>query len=159
MAKKNYFNFYSESHEETKKLGEILAGWFIKNKQSTLLTLSGDLGAGKTVFIKGLAKGLGIKKTILSPSFVLLRSYKGSSGWKLDHVDAYRLAPEDAKIFDFNKIKKAKTIIAVEWPEKIIKTLPRSSFKINISHTTADTRIIKLPIITEKYVTRLINRR
>ncbi len=157
MAKKNYFNFYSKSDKETKKLGEVLADWFIKNKQSTLLTLSGDLGAGKTVFIKGLAKGLGIKKTILSPSFVLLRSYKGSSGWELDHIDAYRLAPEDAKIFDFNKIKKDKTIIAVEWPEKIIKALPKSSFKIKISHTTSETRTIELPLTTKTHVSRLIN--
>jgi tRNA threonylcarbamoyladenosine biosynthesis protein TsaE len=151
------FKISTKSDKETKKLGEVLASWFIKNKQSTLLNLSGDLGAGKTVFIKGLAKGLGIKKTILSPSFVLLRSYKGTSGWELDHIDAYRLAPEDAKIFDFNKIKKSKTIIAVEWPEKIIKALPKSSFKIKISHTTSETRTIELPITIQNYVSRFIN--
>ena len=154
---KNSFKVQTNSDRETKKLGELLAGWFIKNNKSTILTLSGDLGAGKTVFIKGLAKGLGIKKTILSPSFVLLRSYKGKSGWSLDHIDAYRLSSKDTKIFNLNKIKKPKTLIAVEWPEKISKALPKSSFKIKISHATSETRILELPITTKPYVSRFIN--
>jgi tRNA threonylcarbamoyladenosine biosynthesis protein TsaE len=157
MVKKSSFKISTKSDKETKKLGEFLAGWFIKNNKSTILSLSGDLGAGKTVFIKGLAKGLGIKKTILSPSFVLLRSYKGNSGWQLDHIDAYRLLPKDAKIFDFNKIKQPKTIIAVEWPEKISKALPKSLFKIKINHSTSETRTLELPIILKTHVSRLIN--
>ena len=103
MAKKSYFKISTNSAKETKRVGEVLADWLIKNKKPTVLVLSGDLGVGKTVLVKGLAKGLGVRQTILSPSFVLLRGYQGTTNWHLNHIDAYRLSPKDAKIFDRKK--------------------------------------------------------
>lgn len=159
MVKKNCFKISTGSAKETKKIGEGLATWLIKYKKSAILVLSGDLGAGKTVLVKGLAKGLGVRRTILSPSFVLLRTYQSSNGWQLNHIDAYRLTPADAKIFDFKKFTKPQTITVVEWPEKISNFLPRSSLKIKIDHQTPETRVLELPTITQKHVTRFINRR
>lgn len=159
MAKKNFFSLTSNSALETRKAGEALADWLVKNRPAATILLSGDLGAGKTVFTKGLAKGLGIKRSVLSPSFVLLRSYRGRAGWQLHHIDAYRLSPAEAKIFDWKKISEPKTITVVEWPEKISKSLPRESLKIKITHQTPHTRTLELPVIIQTHVTRFINRR
>ena len=159
MVKKNYFSLPSKSPKETTKIGAALASWLIKKNKPAVLVLSGDLGAGKTVFIKGLAKGLGVRQTVLSPSFVLLRSYQGTTGWYLNHIDAYRLSPKDTKIFDRKKFKEPKTITAVEWPEKIPNFLPRTSYRIKIRHETPETRVLELPAVVQKYVTSFINRR
>ena len=103
---------------QTFQLGKKLA----KNlKGGDIITLSGELGAGKTVFIKGLAAGLGVKQTVRSPSFNLLKIYTASKKRQFVHVDCYRLkSPIEAieiGLFDF--LAEPKTIVAIEWPEKI----------------------------------------
>ena len=75
------------SLEETRELGMKLASLI---KPGMLITLSGDLGAGKTTFTKYLGKGLGVKKTINSPTFTILKIYQGAS-MPVYHIDAYRL--------------------------------------------------------------------
>ncbi len=159
MVKKNCFSLFSQSPKETAEIGAALADWLIKKNQPAVLILSGDLGAGKTVFVKGLAKELGVRQTVLSPSFVLLRSYRGAAGWKLNHLDAYRLSPKDAKIFDREKFKEPKTITAIEWPEKIHNFFSKTSYRIKIQHESPEIRILELPITIQKHVTRFINRR
>lgn len=159
MPRKTCFKLESVSAGQTKKIGEILSGWLTRNRSPKILFISGDLGAGKTFFTKGLAKGLGIKKNILSPSFVLLRSYRGRSNWQLNHIDAYRLSPKEAKIFNWRELSKAGSITVVEWPEKIKGRLPKPSLKIKISHQNPTTRVLDLPKEIEKYVARFINRR
>lgn len=109
------------SEEETIKLGqEFVAGI----KPGAVLGLVGELGAGKTQFVKGLAKGLGIKDVITSPTFVLLKKYN-----KLIHIDCYRLNNVE-EVLDLGLeeyIKQENNIIVIEWADKIKKILPENT--------------------------------
>jgi len=95
----------------------------------TTLALEGDLGVGKTTFVRGLVKGFGITEDITSPSFSLLNVYKGKR--MIFHVDAYRLT--QASSFDDLMIWDAAVSpwnVIVEWPEKVAARLPRSLWKL-----------------------------
>lgn len=95
-------------------------------KGSEIIGLSGDLGAGKTIFTKGLAKGLGVKQTITSPTFVLMKVYpitkRGSKIKQLVHIDAYRLEPNTdiSEIGIEEYLGQKDVVVVIEWPEKII---------------------------------------
>jgi len=95
----------------------------------TTLVLEGDLGVGKTTFVRGLVKGFGITEDITSPSFSLLNVYKGKR--MIFHVDAYRLT--QASSFDDLMIWDSAVSpwnVIVEWPEKVAARLPRSQWKL-----------------------------
>ena len=95
----------------------------------TTLALEGDLGVGKTTFVRGLVKGFGITEDITSPSFSLLNVYKGKR--MIFHVDAYRLT--QASSFDDLMIWDAAVSpwnVIVEWPEKVAARLPSSLWKL-----------------------------
>jgi tRNA threonylcarbamoyladenosine biosynthesis protein TsaE len=120
----------THTEKETIKFADRLA----KQLQGgEIIGLVGDLGAGKTVFVKGLAKSLGIKKTITSPTFVLMKIYSLSRKQKkiknLVHIDAYRLVnPEDIITIGANEYwQKPDTVTVIEWADKIKKILPRQT--------------------------------
>ncbi|HPT08643.1 MAG TPA: tRNA (adenosine(37)-N6)-threonylcarbamoyltransferase complex ATPase subunit type 1 TsaE [bacterium] len=122
----------SHNEKETKNLGEKLIIDYPKNN---IFSLSGNLGSGKTMLTQGLAKSLGIKKNITSPTFVILNSYriKNNQRFKnLIHIDAYRLKNKKdlENIAWFDLIKQTDNIIIVEWGEKIKKYLPKSTVNI-----------------------------
>jgi tRNA threonylcarbamoyladenosine biosynthesis protein TsaE len=101
--------------------------------------LSGDLGAGKTVFNRGFAAGLGIKRNINSPTFVLMKVYpvkKHPTIKHFCHIDAYRLksARDLEAIGAQDYIGKKDSICFIEWPEKIIKVLPKKIVVVKIQH-------------------------
>ena len=103
------------SAEETEAIGARLAGVI---GTDTALALSGDLGAGKTTFIRGLARGLGITADVTSPTYTIYTIYQGNR--QLLHMDAYRLS--DAHQLDslsIDEFLKSPYLIAVEWPENI----------------------------------------
>ena len=113
----------AESTEEmAKEFAQLLPA-------DTTLALEGDLGVGKTTFVRGLVKGFGITEDITSPSFSLLNVYKGKR--MIFHVDAYRLT--QASSFDDLMIWDAAVSpwnVIVEWPEKVAARLPRSLWKL-----------------------------
>lgn len=113
----------AESTEElAKEFAQLLPA-------DTTLALEGDLGVGKTTFVRGLVKGFGITEDITSPSFSLLNVYKGKR--MIFHVDAYRLT--QASSFDDLMIWHAAISpwnVIVEWPEKVAARLPRSLWKL-----------------------------
>lgn len=122
--------FITNSNAETFKTGEEFAK---RLNRGDLILLTGELGSGKTTFVKGLAKGLKIKKNIISPTFILLKSYKAPNKTILNHLDLYRLnnvSPRDLGIEELLKNEKSVTII--EWAEKI-KKYPTKSRIIYIS--------------------------
>jgi len=108
-------------------------------KGGTVLALSGELGAGKTAFVKILAKELGIKKTIASPTFVLMNIYALPKNYhgiaRLCHIDAYRLKSEkDLSAFGAEEYIGDSTIItAIEWPEHVQGFLPQDAIHIQFS--------------------------
>jgi len=124
----------TNSFEETQSLGEILAKQIIKNgpdNSAVVLGLQGNLGGGKTTFLQGFAKGLGIKEKILSPTFVILKHFKITNSKFSDfyHIDCYRIGkPEEILELDFKEIiLNPKNIVTIEWSEKIEKFLPKST--------------------------------
>ena len=123
----------TNSSEETKKLAENLA------KQITrgVIALSGDLGSGKTTFVQGFAKGLGIKDKIISPTFVLIKQYKN-----LYHVDLYRINTFDHLGLE-EILSNRNNIVLIEWAEKL-KKLPDGSIKINITKCSDQKRTITI---------------
>ena len=103
----------------------------------------GELGAGKTTFAQGLAKGLGIKRRVISPTFIIIRSYENE---KFYHVDLYRIENEtDIKELGIKEIlKNSKNIVAVEWPEKIEKLIPRNRIETYFEYIDENRRKITI---------------
>ena len=119
----------TQSPEETEAIGQKLASWCLnrpeKEKRALVLNLEGDLGGGKTTFVRGLARGLGISHPITSPTFVLSRRYPVKAGnlKNFYHLDFYRLAKEDDRFLDqinFRQIINcSENIVAIEWSERL----------------------------------------
>lgn len=114
-------------------------------KTASVITLHGDLGAGKTAFTKELASLLGISDTVTSPTFVIMKSYAISehSHFKtLIHIDAYRIESDDEmRVLGFADILKDPShIVCIEWPEKINALIPKDAYPISLSlHGTTRT--------------------
>jgi len=94
------------------------------------IALFGELGAGKTVFIKGLAKGLGIDDVIKSPTFVLMRSYSGRMN--LHHIDLYRIKKGE-EFLPFEETLMDEGITAIEWAERAKNFLPEKRIDVEIT--------------------------
>jgi len=122
--------YYSGSEAETRSLGRELARGFSGGE--TVL-LFGDLGAGKTVFAKGIAEGLGIAERVTSPTFTIGASYEGRL--KLHHFDMYRIGgEEEAEETGITEFLGAKGgVCVIEWPQNIAGLLPRGSIKVRLS--------------------------
>lgn len=140
--------YITTNYKETQKLGFALAKEILKirnNKTAVVVSLKGDLGGGKTTFLQGFAKGLGIKQKILSPTFVIQKRFKIKSG-NFFHIDCYRLKDhKDIIEIGFNDIiKEPQNIVAVEWPEKIKKVLPKKYILIEFKSLGEEKREIKI---------------
>ena len=112
-----------------------------------VLGLTGNLGAGKTVFTKGIALGLGIKKTITSPTFVLMKVYPVKRRRQIKflvHIDAYRIksARDLAAIGAAEYLDRPDTVTVIEWADKIKKILPKQARLIKITHQKNNSRKI-----------------
>lgn len=103
-------------------------------KPGNVVVLNGELGAGKTTFVKGIAKALKIDEPITSPTYTISKLYDG----KLCHVDSYRIADEDIGLDD---LKQEGYIICVEWAENIEDYLPKINYQIDIEYTLEGRKI------------------
>lgn len=134
--------FVSKGVNETIQFASELAQSF---KGGEVLTLSGDLGAGKTVFSKGIAKGLGITQTVTSPTFTIMCEYtKGRL--KLNHFDMYRLSSGvEAEEFGFSEyILDPNSVSLIEWSENVRSILPKNLIEVTIEKIDDNTRLIKV---------------
>lgn len=136
--------YITNKTEETELVAQDLVDGLIGGE---VLALSGNLGAGKTVFAKALAKKLGVKENVTSPTFVLMKVYEldNENIDTLVHVDCYRLEQgenmTDIGLGDYLQDKKTVTII--EWADKIL-SLPKNTTKINIESLGEDKRKITI---------------
>lgn len=135
--------YISNSDKETRKIAAQLA----KELKCSVIALNGTLGAGKTTFVQGFAKGLAIKDKIISPTFVLIRQHKLPQTIKtLFHIDLYRLE----KVIDIKELGleeiwlNPSNITIIEWAQKIRKYLPKDIIKITISKKSTNKRIISV---------------
>ncbi len=104
---------------------------------ATLITLSGELGAGKTTFTQAVAKALGVSESVTSPTFVLEKTYDlpaGGTFRKLVHIDAYRLKlPSELHALGFfSRMEDPSNLILLEWPERVASKLPPATVAITL---------------------------
>ena len=132
--------YYSQSEKETKQLGFNLSKKVVKG---CVISLRGSLGAGKTVFAKGFAEGLGITEAIVSPTFTLVQEYDGVL--KMYHLDLYRLSGEDEfESMGGEDFLYPDGVTLIEWSEKIEDMLPDNTIFINITIDKDLKRIIDI---------------
>jgi tRNA threonylcarbamoyladenosine biosynthesis protein TsaE len=118
--------------EETMALAAKLAAAL---KEGDLIALVGELGAGKTMFVKGLAKGLGVAEPLYvnSPSFVVMKEYHGDKD--LYHFDIYRLDLRSfAETVDYERYFYGKGVTAVEWADRIKDLLPEDHLEVRVEY-------------------------
>lgn len=128
----------SSSEDETRAIAARLAETLARG---TVLLLSGDLGAGKTAFVRGLAEGLGLDgREVTSPTFTLVHEYRGGR-LPLIHVDLYRLESADLDETGLDDDLAAEGVVAVEWPERLTRAIP-GAITIRIEDAGGDERII-----------------
>ena len=148
----------SNSANETKKIGQQFVARLLNKREkrgnALVFALEGELGSGKTIFVQGLARGLGIKQTITSPTFILIRRYflprsfltgkKQNDFRNFYHIDCYRLEkPWQLQELEFNNIiNDAGNIVAIEWADKIKQILPPDSIRIKFELLTQEKRRI-----------------
>ncbi|MDP2855597.1 MAG: tRNA (adenosine(37)-N6)-threonylcarbamoyltransferase complex ATPase subunit type 1 TsaE [bacterium] len=145
----------SRSPKQTQKIAEILVKTLVDNpkKSPRIFCLQGNLGAGKTTFIQGIAKALKIKNKILSPTFVIMKDFKiGLKPFeRLFHIDCYRIEkPKEILNLGFKEIiKNPGNLVFIEWPERIRKIIPKNSVWLEFEIKGKNKRGIKTRINTD----------
>ncbi len=131
--------YLSQSPEETRRLGEKLGA---RLKPGDLVLLFGDLGAGKTTFVQGLARGLGVppETYVSSPSFALVHEYQGRI--PLYHVDLYRLSPEETEDLGLAELLSQGAMV-IEWAERLAENLP-VRFKVFLRYLSEGKREVRI---------------
>ncbi len=129
----------SRKETETKKIGALMAREIINYNKTVFISLKGNLGSGKTTFVKGLAREIKVKEDVTSPTFLIYKKYQGEV--ELYHFDAYRINEKDLDNLRFKEIlEKEKVIIVVEWSENIKKNLPKKRISITFSFVSPKER-------------------
>lgn len=125
-GKMRMYEIIMNSVDDTERFAVTLAK--LLEAQDTI-TLEGDLGAGKTTFTKALAKGLGVKRTVNSPTFTIIKQYEGRLPF--NHLDVYRLAESDEDL-GWDELFYGDAVSVVEWAHLIEQDLPRNRLAIEI---------------------------
>lgn len=121
-------------------LGERLTG-------NETIELVGDVGAGKTTFVKGLARGLGVDEDVQSPSFTISRVYDGRDGIVLAHYDFYRLGEAGILSEDLaESLHDDKTVTVIEWSGIVSDALPDDRIRISFMTTAEDRRLLEVTL-------------
>lgn len=141
--------FRTTTAEETRELGRQLG---LLAKENMVFTLTGDLGAGKTTLTQGIAKGLGIEKTVSSPTFTILKIYKGRMN--LYHFDAYRLEDLDQDL-GFEEMIDGDGLTVIEWPMYIQNMIGDHYLEIEIKFIEEEIRDFVLKANGSQYETLL----
>jgi tRNA threonylcarbamoyladenosine biosynthesis protein TsaE len=141
----NQYELITTSPEETGAFAEKLAAYL---QPGDVLTLEGDLGAGKTTFTKGLAKGLGISKNVNSPTFTIIKEYRGRL--PLYHMDVYRL-DDSFEDLGFDEYFEGEGVTVVEWAHLIQDQLPKEILGLSIFWEGDSARRIVLKPFGERY--------
>lgn len=130
----------SLSEAETSALGRDLARSL---GEGSVVLLSGDLGAGKTAFVRGLAEGLGIDPhQVSSPTFTLIQEYRGGR-LPLHHVDLYRLRSTEVEDLGLDELTLEGGVTAIEWPDRLSGSFP-DAVRVRIEYGEGDARSIEI---------------
>lgn len=146
-------DFWSHSAEQTvrfgARLGELL-------QPGDLLTLSGELGAGKTTFVTGLSRGWGSADQVTSPTFVLVNDYRRPDGLHLWHLDAYRLASgAEAVAMGLDDLLADGGVMVIEWPEHLAEALPAERLSVTLRWVDDTRRGLRFAASGDRYAALL----
>ena len=135
------FRIRTKSVRETTSIGRALGRHL---SPGDVICLSGELGAGKTCLVKGLAEGLGIKgKVVTSPTFIIIREYKGRI--PLYHIDLYRIGlVDDMRDLGMEEVVYGSGVTAIEWAERIRDRLPDERIDITLKWSDDTTRDMEM---------------
>jgi tRNA threonylcarbamoyladenosine biosynthesis protein TsaE len=131
------YKYVSRSEEDTLELAENIES---EKFPGMVICLNGELGSGKTVFVKGFAKALGINDTVTSPTFNLVKEYN-SGEMNLYHMDVYRLEDGNRE-FGLNDYLNQDAVVIIEWPEMIEDRLPEERLDVKFKVIDDNTRVI-----------------
>ena len=132
----------TSSSEETESLAAELARGF---KGGEVVLLSGELGTGKTTFVRGLARGLELDADeVSSPTFVLLTTYPGRLS--LHHADLYRLGDADDRELGLEELPGEQGVLAIEWAERLSWRPWASTISVSLEHDGSDRRRIRVEL-------------
>jgi len=141
-------DFFSRSPEQTRRIGSRLGGAL---RAGDVICLQGDLGAGKTTFVQGVAQGWGSQDSVSSPTFIIVNEYRRADGGKLFHMDAYRLdSTPEAEELDLDSML-ADGALLIEWPERIDGLVPAERLWISLEHISEEEREMKFKAIGKRY--------
>jgi len=140
--------FFSRSPEQTRRVGMRLGGLL---RKGDVICLQGDLGAGKTTLVQGLAQGWGSLDPVSSPTFIIVNIYRRPDDGQLFHMDAYRLesAPEAAEL-DLDEML-AQGSLLIEWPERVQEVLPKDHIWISFEYVAEENRQLIIKATGTRY--------
>jgi len=128
----------THSEAETSAVGRELAASL---SAGDVIVLAGNLGAGKTAFVRGLAEGLGIDPSaVSSPTFTLVQEYRGGR-LLLRHIDLYRLTPREADDLGLEEMTLDGAVLAIEWPDRLPRPF-EGAVTVTLVHGAGDTRTV-----------------
>lgn len=137
---------FIENAEEMRTEATRFVAELVPGARAKVVALSGDLGAGKTTFVQGIAHALGIEERVTSPTFVIMRLYElsGQKFVRLVHMDAYRLkGKEHLRVLGWDALcADPGNLICIEWPEKIDDAMPVDAVGIRFRYSGGDEREI-----------------
>ena len=141
-------DFFSRSPEQTRRIGMRLGSAL---QAGDLICLQGDLGAGKTTFVQGIAQGWGSLDSVSSPAFILVNMYRRADQSHLFHMDAYRLdSTPEAEELDLDSML-AESALIIEWPERMAGLIPAERLWINLEHVDDEEREMKFNARGKRY--------
>ena len=130
------------SPAQTRRFARVLARLL---RPPALVTIEGDLGAGKTTLVRAIMRARGVRGAVTSPSFTLAQSYRGRQGEALHHLDLYRLSRgADADLFAWDDYLGADAVTFVEWPAAGSEALPAADVRLELLHRTRRSRVARL---------------
>ena len=149
-------DFFSRSPEQTRRVGRRLGEAL---QTGDVIALQGDLGAGKTTFVQGIAQGWGSVDSVSSPTFILVNAYRRADQSQLFHMDAYRLdSTPEAEELDLDSML-AQGALLIEWPERINGLVPNERLWIKFEHVDEEEREMKFNAHGKRYDELLANLR
>ena len=140
------YKYVSRKEEDTLALAQNIES---EKFPGMVICLNGELGSGKTIFVKGFAHALGIEENITSPTFNIVKEYKDGEA-PLNHMDVYRLE-DNAKDFDFDDYFDGESITIIEWAELVQDSLPEERLDLTFKIVDENTRVIVLTPYGKEY--------
>jgi tRNA threonylcarbamoyladenosine biosynthesis protein TsaE len=141
-------DFFSRGPDQTRRIGKRLGAVL---QAGDVICLQGDLGAGKTTFVQGIAHGWGSLDSVSSPTFIIVNVYRRGDDARLFHMDAYRLdSTPEAEELELDSML-AQGPVLIEWPERMDGLVPNERLWVNLMHVTEEEREMKFHAAGSRY--------